>query len=131
MKWMILPVLLSVQRQDRYGNVPGLDASELANADELERQVLQAEWEPVLALPVQGRQWGIGPVMDESGGIDFGAFGTVDFEKYYGSFNKARYKADKLREQLKDLVIRISIVKERLPGRARVCGAQVFEDGDY
>lgn len=34
-------------------------------------------------------------------------------------FDKLRFKVDKLREQLKDLVIRIGIVKERLPGRAK------------
>ena len=31
----------------------------------------------------------------------------------------ARYKADKLREQLKDLLIMISIVRDRLPGKAK------------
>jgi hypothetical protein len=34
-------------------------------------------------------------------------------------FDKARYKAEKLREQMKDLLILIGIVKERLPGRAK------------
>lgn len=34
-------------------------------------------------------------------------------------FDKVRYKADKLREQLKDLMIRIGLVKERLPGKAK------------
>jgi hypothetical protein len=111
--------LLSVDRFNRYGSVPGLDDEELANPNELERQVYQQEFGPVLALPVKGRSSWIQPVIDEAGGVDFGAFGTVDFERTMPEFDKARYKADKLREQLKDLTIRIGLVKERVPGKAK------------
>jgi len=104
---------------NRYGGVPGLDDSELADPDELEQQVMLEEWGPVLLLPVRGRSRGIRGVVDESGELDFGAFGTVDFERTMGRFDKARYKAEKLREQLKDITIRIGIVKERLPGKAK------------
>jgi hypothetical protein len=111
--------LLSVRRDNRYGSVPGLDDAELADPLELEREIMLEEWGPVLALPVKGgRNW-IGPVVGESGGVDWGAFGTVDFERYSGGFDKARYKADKLREQLKDLLIMVSVVAERLPGKAK------------
>ena len=43
-----------------------------------------------------------------------GAFGTVDFDKYSGSFNKRLYKADKLKERLKDKSIMFEIISERL-----------------
>ena len=111
-------VLLRRERGSRYGSVPGLDDSELADPHELEREVMRAEWGPVLALPVQGSS-GIRPVVDESGGVDWGAFGTVDFERYRGGFDKVRYKAEKLREQLKDIVMRIGIVASRMPGGAK------------
>jgi len=111
--------LLSVERKNRYGSVPGLDDEELADPAELEREVILQEWGPVLALPVKGRKSGILPAVDESGGVDWGAFGTVDFERTMPEFDKARYKADVLREQLKGVVIIMSIVSERLPGRAK------------
>jgi len=111
--------LLSVGRKNKYGGVLGLDDEELLDPDELERMVYQQEFGPVLTLPVKSRSSWIQPVIDEDGGVDFGAFGTVDFERTMPEFDKARYKADKLREQLKDLMIRISLVKERLPGKAK------------
>jgi len=111
--------LLSMERKNRYGSVPGLDDEELADPAELEREVVLQEWGPVLSLPVQSSKSGIVPAVDESGGVDWGAFGTVDFQRTMPEFDKARYKAEKLREQLKDVVIIMSIVSERLPGRAK------------
>ena len=35
-------------------------------------------------------------LVDESGGFDWGAFGSVDFDRYCGGYDKVRYKADKL-----------------------------------
>lgn len=111
--------ILKVQRSNRYGSVPYLEDSELADPDELEQQVIRQEWEPILLLPVQGRMNGFYPGLDESGSVDWGAFGTVDFDRHKQEFDKARYKADKLREQLKDVMIMISIVGQRLPRPAR------------
>ena len=111
--------VLKVERSKGYGSVPGLDDAELADPAELERQAIAEEWGPVLALPVKGKGTQMGSVVDESGGIDFGAFGTVDFEKEASEFDKALYKAEKLREQMRDLVIRMGIVKERLSGTAK------------
>lgn len=111
--------LLSVKRGSDYGSVPDLEDEELAEPWELERQVMAEEWGPILALPVKTRNgWGQ-PGFDESGGVDFGAFGTVDFERTVPEFDKARYKAEKLRDRLADLLILLSIVKERVPGRAK------------
>ena len=111
--------LLRRECDNRYGSVPGLDDAELADPYELERGVMLEEWGPVLALPVKGSGSWIRPVVDEAGGIDWGAFGTVDFDRYRGGFDKVRYKADKLCEQLKDLTMRMAMVKERLPGKAK------------
>ena len=111
--------LLRRECSSRYGSVPGLDDAELADPDELEREVMLEEWGPVLALPVKGNRSNVRPVVDEAGGVDWGAFGTVDFSRTMPEFDKVRYKADKLREQLKDLMIRIGLVKERLPGKAK------------
>ena len=112
------PVLIKVERPDGYGSVPGLDDSELADPDELQRQVFREQWGPVLALPVKGRVNSIQPVIDESGGVDWGAFGTVDFDSYRPEFDKARYKADRLKERLDDIFITLAIVRERLPAKA-------------
>ena len=111
--------LIQVERQTGYGSVPGLGDSELADPEELERQVFVQDWGPILALPVIGSDGGIRPTRDEFGHLEHGAFGTVDFERLYGSFDKARYKADKLKEQLRNTLITLSIISERLPGRAK------------
>ena len=111
--------VLRAEHGNRYGSVAGLDDAELLGPAELERQVYQQEFGPVLALPVKGNKSGVRPVVDEAGGVDWGAFGTVDFERYKGGFDKVRYKADKLREELKDLVLRMGSIKERLLGKAK------------
>jgi len=112
-------VLLRRHQGNKYGSVPGLDDSELADPDELERQVLMQEFGPVLALPVKAPKSGIRPEVDENGNLDWGAFGTIDFDRYSGGFDKARYKADKLKEQLKDLLIMFGIVSERIKVEAK------------
>ena len=116
-----LPVLalLHADRQNRYGSVPGLDDDELADPAELERQIMFQEWGPILALPSRHEPRGIRPAIDEEGRVDWGAFGTVDFSRVRPDFDKAQYKADKLREQLRDVLIMFDIVKERLPGNAK------------
>lgn len=110
--------LLHEQRSSRYGSVPGLDDEELADPAELERQVFLQEWGPVLALPSRDEPQGIRPAIDEEGHVDWGAFGTVDFERIRPSFDKVRYKADRLQEELKDVLIMFGTVKRRLPRQA-------------
>ena len=111
--------LLRRERKNRYGSVPGLDDSELADPNELERQVLRQEFCDVLTLPVTGGKCSMRPNIDQDGSIDWGAFGTVDFDRCSGGFDKVRYKADKAREQLKDLLIIFSIVNERIETRTK------------
>ena len=110
--------VLSVQRQNAYGRVPGLDDEELADPDELERAVFIEMWGPVLGIPVRRRWSRVRPDIDEDGGVDWGAFGSIDFQRLV-KFDKARYKIEKLREELRDVTIMISIIMERIPGRAK------------
>jgi hypothetical protein len=112
-------IQIRVERPRGYGSVPGLDDGELADPEELERQVVLDMWGPILALPELGHRTGFRPVIDESGHRDWGAFGTVDFERLYGPFDKLRYKIDKLREQLRYTVIRVSVLMDRVPGQAK------------
>ena len=107
--------LRRAEKRNLYGSVPGLDDDELADPDELERQVWREEFGPVLALPARGTTRAIRPDVDEDGGFDWGAFGTVDFERSMPEFDKARYKAEKLKERLRDVLIMFSIVTRRLP----------------
>lgn len=107
--------LLSEDRKNRYGGVPGLDDEELADPCELERQVFLQDWGPVLRLPVRGSKCPVRPHIDESFGVDFGAFSTVDFSRTMPEFDKLRYKADKLSEKLRDTIIMLGIVSKRLP----------------
>ena len=113
----LIPV--RVERQSGYGSVPDLADEELADPEELERQVVLDMWGPILALPDMGHHSGLHPVIDESGNLDWGAFGTADFERLHGGFDKARYKADQLQEQLRRTLIMLSVVSDRLPGNAK------------
>lgn len=106
------------ERPDRYGSVPGLDDEELADPAELERWVMYQQWGPILALPVKRRHRWFYPTLDEHGKPD-GAFGSVDFERLYGKFDKFRYKADKLREELASHMIMLEMLMERVPSRAK------------
>ena len=107
--------LLSEERKNRYGSVPGLDDEELADPYELERQLMLEEWGPVLSLRVRGSKSHFRPHMDESFGVDFGAFGTVDFSRTMPEFDKRLYAAGKLQEQLNDTLIQFAMVRDRLP----------------
>ncbi len=108
-------VAVQVERDTGYGSVPGLEDEELADPEELERQVMIAEWGPILTLPVRSCRGGIRPAIDEFGNLDWGAFGTVDFQRLRGAFDKARYKAEKLEEDLRMAVIMLGTVSARLP----------------
>ena len=114
-----VPAAFSIVRPDRYGTVEGLDDDELANPAELERQVYQKEYGPILTLPVKHKWHGPRPEMDDDGHIGWGAFGSIDFARLTQEFNKARYKADKLQDDFDSEVIMVGIIKERIPGRAK------------
>ena len=42
----------------------------------------------------------------------------MDFDRYSGRFNKARYKLDMLREERRDVLITLDMIKRRLGGKA-------------
>ena len=54
------------------------------------------------------------PTVDIDGFVDYGAFDTVDFARLVPSFDKARYKIDKLRDKLADTTIRLEIISDRI-----------------
>ncbi len=112
------PIQVKPVKQNRYGSVPGLADEELAEPDELERQIFIEEFGPILALPIRKGDRGPRPELDEDGFV-VGAFATIDFDRIKSKIDKASYRADKLREELKNVLIMISIVKEHLPGRAK------------
>ena len=105
---------------NRYGTIADLPEEKLAGPDGLERVIYKEMWWPILRLPQQRWECPIRPNMDEDGKIDWGAFGTVDFDSYRPQFDKFRYKAEKLREKLKDLVIMLQIVSARIPGKNKL-----------
>jgi hypothetical protein len=98
----------------RYGSVEGLEDEELATPEEFERLLELAEWGPVLRLPVRQRS-AIRPSYDEDGRLDWGAFGTVDFERYGPRYDREQREIEELREQRRDALIAVSIIRRRLP----------------
>ncbi|MFC1766371.1 hypothetical protein ACFL6U_30375 [Planctomycetota bacterium] len=128
-------VLRRQMRDDKYGHVEGLADEELADPEELERVVYKEMWWPVLRMPQQRWECAIRPNIDEDGRVDWGVFGTVDFESYRPTLDKLRYKSEKLKEELKDLVFMLEMVSARIPGRAkfkvlRLVKAGVLDIGD-
>jgi len=113
---VVVPAPAALQRRPKtYGSIPDLPDEELADPEELERQVFLQEWGPILQLPVRGAS-AIRPDIDENGGVDWGAFGTVDFERISPKLDKARYKLDKLKEELHTLHIMIDTARYCVQG---------------
>jgi len=129
---VIVPVPVPVKpvRESKYGHVPGLPDSELADPAELERWVMIQEWEPILALPKPKPNGFIRPEVDEFGDLDWGAFGTVDFNRITPTFDAARYKADKLKEELRNALIMFGIIQERLSVENRLEAVDRIRGGE-
>jgi hypothetical protein len=107
------------RRRTKYGTLADLPDEELADPDELERVMYKEMWGPILALPRQRYKRAMRPNIDEDGRVDWGAFGTVDFDSYRQDFDRLRYKAERLKDKQMDLVIMFEIVSERIPGTAK------------
>ncbi len=107
------------KRRTRYGNLADLPDEELADPNELERVMYKEMWWPILRLPQQRWECPIRPNIGEDGRVDWGAFGTVDFESYRPQSSRLRYKAEQMKEQLKDRVIQLYIISDRIPGSAK------------
>lgn len=110
------PATVSVEGGNRYGSVPGLPDDELADPGELRRMAFLDDWGPILQLPERHTRNTFHPTMDEFGHAE-GAFGSVDFDRLYPR-DKARYKADILREDIRFLRIRREVAMDHLPGPA-------------
>ena len=114
---IIVPVspLLKRERSSRYGSVSDLDDEELIDPAEIDRVFLREAFAPILALPVKGRKGGMKPNTDDDGIVDWGAFGTVDFDKYV-EFDKFRYKADKLKEEVQNEIFMMEMISGHIKG---------------
>jgi len=101
-------VILSVLERSR-------DDDDLLDEQELERWVEWQDWGPILALPAKTPRSTIRPTIDENGRPDWGAYGTVDYERQHGPFAKARSDADRLGDELRRLLLTIDLVRAHLP----------------
>jgi len=70
---------------------------------------------PIVALPAKTPRSTIRPTIDENGRPDWGAYGTVDYERQHGPFAKARSDADRLGDELRRLLLTIDLVRAHLP----------------
>ena len=78
------------QQRTRYGTLADLPDEELADPAELERVMHKEMWGPILTLPRQRYERRIRPGFDEDGGVEWGAFGTVDFDRHREDFDRLR-----------------------------------------
>ncbi|MBN2590800.1 MAG: hypothetical protein JXA96_13130 [Sedimentisphaerales bacterium] len=114
MKLVPSNVNAEVLRDSGYGSVPGLDDEELLDEAELMRWVYREQWGPLFCVPMQVNQrYPYRPTIEDDGYLDWGAFGTVDFDRLF-PFNKHRFMVDVLREDLRIALIMFDLVKERV-----------------
>lgn len=114
----VSPVIRPI-RDNGFGSVEGLEDDELAEPEELERMVFIEEFGPVLALPAPKRKNVITPDIDEDGKPDWGAFGTVDFDRYRPKRSKESYVIEQLQRELFGQNLMIEIISNRLDAYAR------------
>jgi hypothetical protein len=107
------------QRRTRYGNLADLPDEELADPEELERVMYKQMWWPILRLPQQRWECRVRPNMDEDGRLDWGAFGTVDFDSYRPQHSRLRYRIEQLKERLKDQSCLLRMMSDRVPGKTK------------
>ena len=120
--------LLKRERSSRYGSIQGLDDEELIDPAEIERLFLREAFAPILALPVKAKKGGIRPNVDEDGTVDWGAFGTVDFDRYT-EFDKARYKVDRLWEELENERLMMEMISSKIKTYAKYKVIKCVEAG--
>ncbi len=113
---VVVPESALFKRRNRYGSIEDLPDEELADPDELERTLYREEWGPAFLLPKPKRY---NPAWDRSVDVDFDATASVDFERTQPKFDKARYKADKLEEERKDVLIMVALLDERIKSKAK------------
>ena len=104
------PAWMQVENNSKYGGVAGLSDEELASPQELERIYYRELWGPILLISKPKQAFN--PAWDCHS--DTNVFATADFDRMMPEFDKLRYVRDKLRGQVKDLVILMRIVSERI-----------------
>ena len=112
-------IKVEILRETGYGSVPGLDDDELANPAELLRQIALEQWGLMFEIPVEPVKSFIRPTIDERGNLDWGAFGTIDFDRLF-PFDKKRYVIDQLKKRLRDVLLMFDMVRERLSVKERL-----------
>ena len=98
----------------------GLMGDEDATLVQLERLAFMMDWGLIMELPVRTHRGQIRPAIDENGQLDWGAFGTVDFERLREPFDVARYKADMLQAELRHNVLMLETLAGRVPVEAQI-----------
>ena len=98
----------------------GLTGDNDASLEQLERLAFMMDWGPIMELPVKSHRGKIRPAIDERGQLDWGAFGTVDFERLREPFDIARYKADMLQAELRHNVLMLETLAGRVPVEAQI-----------
>jgi len=111
-------IKVEILRDTGYGSVPGLDDDELASPAELLRQIALEQWGLMFEIPVELVKSFIRPTIDERGNLDWGAFGTIDFDRLF-PFDKKRYVIDQLKKRLREVLLMFDMVRERLSTEAR------------
>ena len=104
----------------------GLVGEKDAPLVQLERLAFVLDWGPILELPVKNHRGQIRPAIDEDGQLDWGPFGTVDFERLREPFDVARYKGALLKEELRTNVVMLEILAGRVPMKSQL---RILEQG--
>ena len=118
----------------------GMTGDEEASLTQLERLAFMLDWGPILALPIKSSRGRIRPAIDENGDLDWGAFGTVDFQRLQGPFDIARCKADKLQAEVRHNALMLETLAGRVAleaqnhilalGRAGRLDLDLIDDAD-
>jgi hypothetical protein len=98
-------------RNNGCGSIHDLPDEELASPEELEHIAFLMDFEPLFLLP-KPKAAEYNPALSWSN-PDYNAFLSMDFEREH-VFDKAKYKAGKLRDKLNDAVIMMRIISGRI-----------------
>ncbi|MBT3381170.1 MAG: hypothetical protein HN742_11150 [Lentisphaerae bacterium] len=116
---IVVPVFggLRLERNNGYGSVPGIPDWELADPEELERQVLKDHFALLNCIPFSTRRGVIRPTVMGDGSLDWGAFGTVDFDRLRPRLDRTRREVAELRDELRHALIMFDIINDRIGHR--------------
>lgn len=123
------PGVLRVERLSRHGSIPYLRDSELADVRKLEQAVYREMWKPLMVLPKPVRNWRPYAKLDADGRLDWGAFGTVDFERMHGHGCPWTYREQQIRDDLMHATIMLEMVEERLPRHTQLPVLRLVRQG--